>query len=103
MTAARTTRRQFLKASASSAAAFSFPAPLVAQGSGPPVVVIGGGFGGASCARALSKADPRLVVTLVEVNATYTAMPYSNAVIAGLTELAQQQFGYDKIKSAGVT
>ena len=43
-----------------------------------------------------------LAVTLVEANATYTALPHSNAVIAGLTELAQQQFGYDKIKSAGV-
>jgi sulfide dehydrogenase [flavocytochrome c] flavoprotein chain len=103
MTAARATRRQFLKAAAAGGAAFSFPAPLTAQGSGPPVVVIGGGFGGASCARALRKADPRLAVTLVEANATYAALPHSNSVIAGLTELVQQQFGYDKIKSAGVT
>ena len=103
MAAARATRRQFLKAAATGAAAFSFPAPLIAQGSGPLAVVIGGGFGGASCARALRKADPRLAVTLVEANPTYTALPHSNSVIAGLTELAQQQFGYDKIKSAGVT
>jgi NADPH-dependent 2,4-dienoyl-CoA reductase/sulfur reductase-like enzyme len=103
MTAARATRRQFLKASVAGVAAASFPAPLIAQGSGPPVVVIGGGFGGASSARALRKADPRLAVTLVEANPTYTALPHSNSVIAGLTELAQQQFGYDKIKSAGVT
>ena len=47
----------------------------IAQGAGPPVVVIGGGFGGASCARALRKADPRIAVTLVEANATYTALP----------------------------
>ena len=79
-----------------------FPAPLLAQGAGPPVVVIGGGFGGASCARALRKADPRIAVTLVEANATYTALPHSNAVIGGLIELSHQQFGYDKIKSAGV-
>ena len=73
---------------------------MLAQGLGPPVVVIGGGFGGAGCARALRKADPRIVVTLVEANATYTALPHSNAVIGGLAELSQQQFGYDKIKSA---
>ena len=66
------------------------------------MVVIGGGFGGASCARALRKADPRIAVTLVEANATYTALPHSNAVIGGLVELSHQQFGYDKIKSAGV-
>ena len=94
-------RRQFLKRAAAVAAAF--PAPALAQGAGPPVVVIGGGFGGASCARALRKADPRIAVTLVEANATYTALPHSNAVIGGLAELSHQQFGYDKIKSAGVT
>jgi NADPH-dependent 2,4-dienoyl-CoA reductase/sulfur reductase-like enzyme len=76
---------------------------MLAQGAGPPVVVIGGGFGGASCARALRKADPRIAVTLVEANANYTALPHSNAVIGGLVEPGHQQFGYDKIKSAGVT
>ena len=76
---------------------------MLAQGAGPTVVVIGGGFGGTSCARALHKADPRIAVTLVEANATYTALPHSNAVIGGLVELSHQQFGYDKIKGAGVT
>jgi sulfide dehydrogenase [flavocytochrome c] flavoprotein subunit len=103
MTGTRATRRQFLKASAAGAAAISFAAPLIAQGPGPPVIVIGGGFGGASCARALRKADPRIAVTLVEANSTYTALPHSNAVIAGLVELKQQQFGYDGIKRTGVT
>ena len=74
MTAARVHRRQFLKLAAAVTAA-GFPAPALAQGAGPPVVVIGGGFGGASCARALRKADPRIAVTLVEANATYTALP----------------------------
>ncbi len=50
----------------------------------------------------MRKADPRIAVTLVEANATYTALPHSNAVIGGLVELSHQQFGYDKIKSAGV-
>jgi sulfide dehydrogenase [flavocytochrome c] flavoprotein subunit len=98
----RANRRQLLKAAAASAAAAAFPAPMLGQNLGPPVVVIGGGFGGAACARTLRKADPRIVVTLVEANATYTAMPHSNAVIGGVAELSQQQFGYDKIKSDGV-
>src|SRR6185295_1136773 len=96
MTGTRATRRQFLRSAAAGAAAISFPAPLIAQGTGPAVVVIGGGFGGASCARALRKADPRIAVTLVEANATYTALPHSNAVIGGLVDLQHQQFNYDR-------
>ena len=88
---ARVHRRQLLQAAAAGAAAAAFPAPMLAQGAGPPVVVIGGGFGGASCARALRKADPRIAVTLVEANATYTALPHSNAVIGGLVDLKHQQ------------
>lgn len=103
MNGAKTNRRQFLRsAAAACAAAASFPAPMLAQGATPHVVVIGGGFGGASCARALRKADPRLVVTLVEANATYTAPPMSNAAIAGLVELKHQQFGYDALKREGI-
>ena len=66
------------------------------------VVVIGGGFGGAACARALKRLDSKLAVTLVEPNRTYTACPFSNEVIAGLREIDAQQFGYDRIKAEGV-
>jgi sulfide dehydrogenase [flavocytochrome c] flavoprotein subunit len=100
-----TTRRRFLQGAAltlAGAAAFPFR-PALAQGAAGRVVVIGGGFGGASCARALKVLDPKLTVTLVEPNATFTACPFSNLVIAGLRELKQQQFTYDKIAAAGVT
>ena len=76
----KTTRRQFLKLGV--AAALS-PAPAFAQGGAPRVVVVGGGFAGASCARALRQADARIAVTLVEANPTFTACPLSNAVIGG--------------------
>ena len=65
--------------------------------------MIGGGFGGASCARALKAIDPKLQVTLVEPNRTFTACPFSNNVIAGLRSIEAQQFGYDKIAAGGVT
>ena len=103
MTEARVHRRQFLKSAVATGAVAAFPTPLLSQGAPPRVVVIGGGFGGASCARALRKADPRIAVTLVEANPTYTAPPMSSAAIAGLVELKHQQFGYDAIKRAGVT
>ncbi|MBO0766519.1 MAG: FAD-dependent oxidoreductase, partial [Hyphomicrobiaceae bacterium] len=65
-------------------------------------VVVGGGFAGATAARALKKADPRIAVTLVETNRTFTACPFSNLVIAGLRDLKAQQFGYDKLPADGV-
>ncbi len=94
-------RRELITAAAASTAAAVFPSPLLAQGT-PSVVVIGGGFGGASCARALRRADPKIKITLVETNATYTAPPESNAVIAGLIDIKAQQFGYDRIKADGI-
>jgi sulfide dehydrogenase [flavocytochrome c] flavoprotein chain len=102
MTAYRSTRREFL-ASAASAAAVSglVTAPALAQAR-PRVVVIGGGFSGASAARAIKKADPRIDVTLVEANRTFTACPFSNLVIGGLRNLSQQQFGYDGVAADGI-
>jgi NADPH-dependent 2,4-dienoyl-CoA reductase/sulfur reductase-like enzyme len=67
------------------------------------VVVVGGGFGGASCARALRQADPRIAVTLVEASATFTACPFSNSVIGGLRELSAQQFTYERVAADGIT
>jgi NADPH-dependent 2,4-dienoyl-CoA reductase/sulfur reductase-like enzyme len=91
-------RRRFLKLGlAATTSAALFPAPSVGQGAAPRVVVVGGGFAGASCARALRQTDPRLAVTLVEANATFTACPFSNAVITGLRELSAQQFTYERL------
>ena len=92
------TRRTFLKASAAAVVA---PSLASAQGAGR-VVVIGGGFAGASCARAIRKLEPKIAVTLVEPNPVFTACPFSNGVIAGLRNLLQQQFGYDGVRRDGV-
>jgi sulfide dehydrogenase [flavocytochrome c] flavoprotein subunit len=81
------------------AALLLLPAPALAQAR-PRVVVIGGGFGGASCARALH--GHALDVTLVEPNATYIACPLSNAVIAGLRPMASQRFGYGALRAQGI-
>ena len=94
-------RREFCGA-AVGAAALAFPRPSFAQ-SAARIVVVGGGFGGASCARALKQIDPKLQVTLVEPNRTFTACPFSNTVIAGLRSIEQQQFTYDRIAADGVT
>ncbi|HEU0157876.1 MAG TPA: FCSD flavin-binding domain-containing protein [Hyphomicrobiaceae bacterium] len=76
-------------------------APALAQAA-PRVLVIGGGFGGATAARAIKQASPRVSVSLVERERTFTACPFSNLVISGLRALPAQQFGYDKVSAAGV-
>jgi sulfide dehydrogenase [flavocytochrome c] flavoprotein subunit len=83
------------------AASLALPSLSRAQ-SAARAVVIGGGFGGAACARALKRLQPSLAVTLVEPNRIYTACPFSNEVIAGLRDLEVQQFGYDRIAREGV-
>ncbi|HUI96093.1 MAG TPA: NAD(P)/FAD-dependent oxidoreductase [Xanthobacteraceae bacterium] len=94
-------RRLLTGTMAALSAAVASPA-VHAQNAGQRVIVVGGGFGGAACARALRKADPRLSVTLITDNATYTASPMSNSVIAGLRELKGQQFGYNALKRSGI-
>jgi len=64
--------------------------------------VVGGGFGGAACVRALKRTDTKLQVTLIEPNKVFTSCPFSNEVIAGLREIEAQQFGYEKIAAEGV-
>jgi sulfide dehydrogenase [flavocytochrome c] flavoprotein subunit len=97
MTTATLGRRSVL-AGAAAAAAVAHPA--VAQGTRAKVVVVGGGFGGASCARALSREG--LEVTLVEPEASFTTCPFSNAVIVGLRGMEAQRFGYDGVRRTGV-
>src|SRR5580692_199954 len=98
----RTTRRNVVRGIATTAVTFALPCPSYAQ-SAARIVVIGGGFGGAGCARALRKINPKLQVTLVEPNRTFMACPFSNEVIAGLRNIEAQQFSYDKIAADGVT
>jgi NADPH-dependent 2,4-dienoyl-CoA reductase/sulfur reductase-like enzyme len=96
-------RRDFLRSAAGAAASAAlFPLGAFAQPAAPRVVVVGGGFGGASCARALRQAAPRIAVTLVEPSATFTACPMSNAVVAGLRELSAQQFTYERLARDGI-
>jgi NADPH-dependent 2,4-dienoyl-CoA reductase/sulfur reductase-like enzyme len=66
----------------------------------PParVVIVGGGFGGATCAKYLRRADPTIEVTLVEPRRQFITCPFSNAVIAGLRDLASVTYGYDSLR-----
>jgi sulfide dehydrogenase [flavocytochrome c] flavoprotein subunit len=75
--------------------AAALAAPHVRAQAMPRVVVVGGGFAGASCARALKRLDRDLAVTLIEPDAAYIACPFSNAVLGGLRGIEAQTFGHD--------
>ena len=55
--------------------------------SGGRVVVIGGGFGGASCAKYLRRLSTDIDVTLVERDFEFMTCPFSNAVLGGLYDM----------------
>ena len=97
----RLNRRSILKGFGAAAAAPLLPRPGFGQAA-PRVVVVGGGFGGATCAREVKRHLPNAAVTLVEASPTFTACPFSNGVIAGLRDLSEQQFGYDAVRKDGV-
>ncbi|MDH7794366.1 MULTISPECIES: NAD(P)/FAD-dependent oxidoreductase [unclassified Beijerinckia] len=95
-------RRKFVTGAAAGASTALLARPAVAQGVNGNVVIIGGGFAGATCARVLSSVPGNLSVTLVEPNETYTACPFSNLVIAGLRDIHDQEFGYEQLAFRGV-
>src|SRR4051794_15041666 len=96
------TRRNAVIGITAAATSLAVPSVLRAQSTGRAVVV-GGGFGGAACARALKRAQANLQVILIEPNAVFTSCPFSNEVIAGLRDIEAQQFGYDRLDAEGVT
>ncbi len=95
------TRRNAVLGIAGAALAAALPCPSLAQAA-PRVALIGGGFGGASCARTLKRLDSKIEVTLIEASRSFVACPFSNEVIAGLREFEAQHFGYDRIAAGGV-
>ncbi|MBV9461065.1 MAG: FAD-dependent oxidoreductase [Bradyrhizobium sp.] len=95
------TRRDTVRGLSALAASLALPSMARAQSSAR-VVVVGGGFGGTACARALKRLDRKLDVALVEPNQHFTACPFSNEVIAGLRDIEAQQFSYGRIAGEGV-
>lgn len=87
-------RRQFLLAGLAGSALTLTPSVLRAQ-SRANIVVVGGGFGGATCARYLREYAPRANVTLIEPAAQFVSCPMSNRVIQGAMGLRDLTRGYD--------
>jgi sulfide dehydrogenase [flavocytochrome c] flavoprotein subunit len=93
------TRRRF--GAMLAAAGLAAPATLRAQG-GARLVVVGGGFGGASAARFARIRHPDLDVTLIEPKDRFVTCPYGNLILAGRRTLPQISHAYDGLVKRGV-
>jgi NADPH-dependent 2,4-dienoyl-CoA reductase/sulfur reductase-like enzyme len=93
MAATGITRRAALGAAAGFAGALA--APRVNAQAPARLVIVGGGFGGASAARFARDAFPDAEVTLIERSRSFTTCPYGNLVLAGMRTVDQITFSYD--------
>ena len=91
-------RRDFLKL----AGAVSLAGCATATPSKARVVVVGGGFGGATAAKYIRMWDPSIDVVLVERDASFVSCPISNLVLAGYSSMQEITRGYDGLQRHGV-
>ena len=99
-------RRDFLRVISAAgvvtgAGGLVWPMEVSATASGK-VVIVGGGFGGATCARYLKSWSPQLDVTLVERNPSYITCPFSNEVLSGELDISEITHGYGNIAEQGI-
>ena len=66
------------------------------------VIVIGGGWGGATAAKYLRLHDTSLDVTLLEPNREFISCPFSNLVVAGVENLKTLTMNYNGLRKYGV-
>ena len=94
-------RRTFLKASAATSVAAGASAVTgcasIGGASGPKVVVVGGGYGGATAAKYIKMWGPNIDVTLVERNAEFVSCPISNLVLGGSKTMRDITVGYETL------
>ncbi len=98
-------RRQFIRGLSATAlltAAAGCVGARPSSGTVGRVVVIGGGFGGATAARYIRMWSPDVAVTLVEPNAQFVSCPLSNRVLAGTWQLSDLTSDYKGLQRRGV-
>ncbi len=102
-------RREFLRASGTgvglgllAAGGLAGCATAVAPKMGRRVVVIGGGWGGATTAKYVRLADPSIEVILLEPNRQFVSCPFSNLVLSGVRSIESITFNYSGLRGHGV-
>jgi sulfite dehydrogenase len=93
-------RRDFLKLTGAAAALSA--AGCASLGTKARVVVVGGGFGGATAAKYLRLWDPAIEVILVERQDSFVSCPISNLVLGGYSSMRDIEVGYDGLRAHGV-
>lgn len=66
------------------------------------IVVIGGGFAGATFARTLHRLDPTIRITLIEPNRLYHCCPLGAEFLVGKRSEQSLMFSYDKLIESGI-
>lgn len=66
------------------------------------IVIIGGGFGGATAARSAKATMPQAEVILLTDQSSFWMCPGSNAVISGLTDIASIEVNYKNLSARGI-
>ena len=70
--------------------------------SGKRVVVVGGGWGGATAAKYVRLSDPSVEVYLIEPSKQFISCPFSNLVLSGVRTLDSMTFDYSRMRGHGV-
>ena len=99
---AKITRRRFLQVSGMSVAALGAAQLPVFGQARRRVLVIGGGWGGATAAKYIRLTDPSIEVTLLEPNKEFISCPFSNLVLAGVESLKSLTLNYNGLRKHGV-
>lgn len=97
-------RREFVKLIGAGAASVAFSGCATIGGVAKPrVVVIGGGYGGATAAKYLKLwGGGDVEVVMVERNTQFISCPLSNLVLGGSKNIADLTRGYEGLGKAGV-
>lgn len=95
-------RRRILGSLAAGSVALAAPSIVRAGAGSARVVIVGGGFGGATAARYLKLRAPQLQVTLIEPARRFYTCPFSNLYLAGLRSWESIGHGYDGLRGAGI-
>ncbi len=94
-------RRDFVKL-AGAAGALSLAGCATPGGGKGRVVVLGGGYGGATAAKYLRMWEPGIEVVMVERNDLFTSCPMSNLVLGGNRTMDEIRRSYDGLRRRGV-
>jgi len=95
-------RRRLLKAGVASLAIGLAGCAAMTSTRKARVVVVGGGYGGATAARYLRMLDPAIEVVLVEPNPAFVSCPLSNMVLGGFMKMVDITIPYGGLEQRGV-